>query len=62
MQIIRADSKDATGIAKVHVDSWRATYKGIIPEDFLNNLCTNTEQNMEEKHCKRRRSCSSCRE
>ncbi|WP_310739799.1 hypothetical protein [Oceanobacillus alkalisoli] len=38
MQIRRADSKDATGIAKVHVDSWRATYKGIIPEDFLNNL------------------------
>ena len=24
--------------AKVHVDSWRTTYKGIIPDDFLNNL------------------------
>lgn len=38
MQIRRADSEDAAGIAKVHVDSWRTTYKGIIPEDFLNNL------------------------
>jgi ribosomal protein S18 acetylase RimI-like enzyme len=30
--------EDATGIAKVHVDSWRTTYKGIVPDDYLANL------------------------
>lgn len=38
MIIRQAKLNDATGIAKVHVDSWRTTYKGIIPDDFLNNL------------------------
>lgn len=32
MIIRKAKLDDATGIAKVHVDSWRTTYKGIIPE------------------------------
>ncbi|MEJ8766353.1 GNAT family N-acetyltransferase [Oceanobacillus sp. HCA-5259] len=38
MKIRKANSVDATSIAKVHVDSWRTTYKGIIPDEFLNNL------------------------
>jgi GNAT superfamily N-acetyltransferase len=38
VEIRVATIDDAKGIAKVHVDSWRTTYKGIIPEDFLNNL------------------------
>lgn len=38
MKIREATIHDAQGIAKVHVDSWRTTYKGIIPDDFLNNL------------------------
>jgi len=38
MKIRRATHKDAEGIAKVHVDSWRTTYKGIIPDEFLKNL------------------------
>lgn len=38
MIIRKAKLDDATGIAKVHVDSWKSTYKGIIPDDFLNNL------------------------
>lgn len=38
MNIRRAVIEDAKGIARVHVDSWRTTYKGIIPDDFLNNL------------------------
>lgn len=29
---------DVAGIAKVHVDSWRTTYKGIMRQDFLDNL------------------------
>ena len=27
--------EDACGIAKVHVDSWRSTYKGLIADEFL---------------------------
>ncbi|MFJ7979571.1 GNAT family N-acetyltransferase [Lysinibacillus xylanilyticus] len=38
MNIRKANSQDAQGIGKVHVDSWRTTYKGILPDDFLNNL------------------------
>jgi ribosomal protein S18 acetylase RimI-like enzyme len=38
MIIRKAKLDDATGIAKVSVDSWRTTYKDIIPDDFLNNL------------------------
>lgn len=33
-----AKPEDAAGIARVHVDSWRSTYRGIIPNDFLDNL------------------------
>lgn len=29
---------DAQDIASVQVESWRTTYKGIIPDDYLNNL------------------------
>src|SRR5579875_3238148 len=37
--IVRAARvEDAGGIAKVHVDSWRTTYKGVIPDDFLASL------------------------
>jgi L-amino acid N-acyltransferase YncA len=36
--IRKAELEDAGGIAKVHVDSWRTTYKGIVPETFLESL------------------------
>ena len=29
---------DARGIALVHVDTWRTTYAGIVPDEFLRNL------------------------
>ncbi|MFJ6207217.1 GNAT family N-acetyltransferase [Lysinibacillus sp. NPDC092081] len=38
MKIRKANIEDAQGIGKVHVDSWRTTYKGILPDDFLNKL------------------------
>lgn len=38
MNIRKANRDDAPGIAKVHVDSWRTTYKGIIPQSFLDEL------------------------
>lgn len=27
--------EDAEAITKVHIDSWRTTYKGIVPDEFL---------------------------
>ena len=38
MRIREATGEDAEGIAKVHVDSWRTTYKNILPSDFLERL------------------------
>ncbi|KON85438.1 GNAT family acetyltransferase [Sporosarcina globispora] len=38
MTIRKAGLADSKGIAKVHVDSWRTTYKNIIPDEFLSNL------------------------
>jgi GNAT superfamily N-acetyltransferase len=33
-----ATLEDARGVATVHVDSWRATYRGLIAEDVLDGL------------------------
>lgn len=30
--------EDAPGIARVHVDSWRTTYAGLVPADYLADL------------------------
>ncbi|MCY0863742.1 MAG: GNAT family N-acetyltransferase [Sulfobacillus sp.] len=38
VHIRAATPDDYAGIAKVHVDSWRATYRGIIPDSFLDQL------------------------
>jgi hypothetical protein len=36
--IRNAHQNDAAGMAKVHVDTWRAAYQGIIPDNFLETL------------------------
>ena len=36
--IREARVEDAAGMAKVHVDSWRTTYAGIVPDAYLANL------------------------
>ena len=38
MNIRKANLNDAEGIAKIHVDSWRTTYRNIIPVHFLQSL------------------------
>ena len=38
MFIREAKVEDAKGIASVHVDSWRTTYQGIVPDSFLESL------------------------
>ena len=36
--IREANQNDVVGMAKVRVDTWLATYKGIVPDDFLESL------------------------
>ena len=38
MMIRTARIADAEGIAGVHVDAWRETYRGIVPDEILNQL------------------------
>ena len=38
MRIRRAIRSDAPGIARVHVESWRSTYVGIVPDEYLASL------------------------
>ncbi|MCM3601364.1 GNAT family N-acetyltransferase [Robertmurraya korlensis] len=46
MMIRKAIPADAKGIAKVHVDSWRTTYKLIFPEDYLQSLSYESRENL----------------
>jgi len=36
--IRQATIQDAPEIARVHVDSWRTTYKGVVPGEYLDSL------------------------
>jgi GNAT superfamily N-acetyltransferase len=38
MIVREAELADALAIAHVHVDSWRTTYRGIVPDDYLAGL------------------------
>lgn len=38
MMIREATHSDVLAISKVHVDSWRTTYRGIVPDEHLANL------------------------
>ena len=42
MVIREAIHTDAPGIARVHVDTWRTTYRGIMPDDYLDSLSYDT--------------------
>ncbi|MBP1989758.1 GNAT family N-acetyltransferase [Paenibacillus eucommiae] len=44
MKIREACLKDAEGMAIVHVESWRSTYKGIISDSVLANLSVETRK------------------
>ncbi|WAA13165.1 GNAT family N-acetyltransferase [Fervidibacillus halotolerans] len=49
MKIRKALPEDAMGVAKVQVDSWRTTYKGIVSEDFLRQLSYEKRKSVIEK-------------
>jgi len=36
--IYKATLEDAPAIAAIHVTAWKEAYRGIVPEEFLNNL------------------------
>lgn len=38
--------EDAAGIARVHVDSWRTSYKGLVPDRVLENLSYEQREQM----------------
>lgn len=38
ISIRSATPEDAAAIARVHVDSWRSTYRGIVPDSVLDSL------------------------
>ncbi|WP_459501219.1 N-acetyltransferase family protein [Bacillus sp. C1] len=38
IEIRKARKADIKGIVRVHVDSWRTTYKGIVSDDVLDNV------------------------
>ena len=38
MELRRATPSDAEIMAKLHVDAWRAAYRGLVPDAFLDAL------------------------
>lgn len=40
MSIRAGTLQDAAGIANVHVRSWQGTYRGLLPQDFLDGMST----------------------
>jgi GNAT superfamily N-acetyltransferase len=49
MLIRKANIVDAKRIARVHVDTWRTTYKGIVPQSLLDQM---TYEGSEQKQLK----------
>jgi hypothetical protein len=48
MQIREAIMADVAAIARVHAESWRTTYKGLLPDGYLANL---TYEQREPRWC-----------
>lgn len=38
MKIRKAMEQDVNGIANVHINSWKTTYKGILPDQYLSSM------------------------
>ena len=55
-QIRKKEKKDCMEIAHVVTLSWNETYKGIIPDDFLNHLYQTEEERGRSTCCRTRSS------
>ena len=49
IRIRHAKPSDAAAIARVHVDSWRSTYAGIVPQGYLSGLSYTGRQSVWEE-------------
>ena len=38
MEIRKASKEDINHVSRVYVDSWRTTYRGLVPDDYLDEL------------------------
>ena len=38
LEIRKASKEDIKGVSRVYVDSWRNTYRGLVPNDYLDTL------------------------
>ncbi len=47
LTIREATIKDIPEVAQLHVDSWNKTYKGIIAQDYLDNMKNNIDERIE---------------
>lgn len=54
IEIRTAEPKDAGRIARIHVDSWRSTYAGLLPDDVLLNLDSRAHEARWWRHALRR--------
>lgn len=50
MKIRRATLGDVAGIAHVHVQTWRSTYKGLIPDEYLDSLTIENRKKSWQRH------------
>ena len=55
-RIRRASTEDAQTIALIHVLSWQKTYQGILPNEYLENLCVEKREQMWQKNLTEKRS------
>ena len=46
MIVREAIDRDISAIARVHVDTWRTTYRGIVPDEVLENLSYEKRENL----------------
>lgn len=49
MNIRLAKLEDTHGIAKVHVDSWRTTFRGIVSDEYLQSLSYEQREEMRKR-------------
>ena len=44
LEIRKASKEDIKGVSRVYVDSWRNTYRGLVPDDYLDNYRTKRQK------------------
>jgi len=50
MTVRPAREEDIPSVARVHVQSWRTTYRGIVPDAFLNGLSCQKKEEGHRRH------------